>query len=148
MTRKTTSVAALAAITILAACGKKAATADTGDPVVPVQVAAATKSTVRQLITAEAVLFPLQQADIMPKISAPVQRFFVQRGDHVRAGELVANLEDRDLAAAAQESKQAYVQAQTTYQTTTQTTALWTTRKWRWCKRKARPIPPCSTCDY
>ena len=41
-----------------------------------------------------------------PKISAPVKRMLVNRGDHVRAGQLLAELESGDLAAAAEESKQ------------------------------------------
>jgi multidrug efflux pump subunit AcrA (membrane-fusion protein) len=59
---------------------------------------------------------------VTPKISAPVARFLVQRGDHVREGQLVAILEDRDLVAAAQESKQLYEQAQAAYQNTTAAT--------------------------
>ena len=69
-------------------------------------------------VTAEAVLYPLKQANITPKISAPVARFLVQRGDHVRQGQLVAVLESRDLVAAAQESKQLYDQAEANYQNT------------------------------
>ena len=33
----------------------------------------------------------------MPKISAPVQKFHVNRGDHVKQGQLLAELENRDL---------------------------------------------------
>ncbi|MBV9443732.1 MAG: biotin/lipoyl-binding protein, partial [Acidobacteriaceae bacterium] len=49
--------------------------------------------------------------NIVPKISAPVQQFLVQRGAHVKEGQLVAVLEDRDLIAAAQESQGLYQQA-------------------------------------
>jgi multidrug efflux pump subunit AcrA (membrane-fusion protein) len=51
-----------------------------------------------------------------------VARFFVQRGDHVREGQLLAMLEDRDLVAAAQESKQLYRQSEAAYQTTSAAT--------------------------
>jgi multidrug efflux pump subunit AcrA (membrane-fusion protein) len=47
----------------------------------------------------------------MPKISAPVQKFYVNRGDHVKAGQMVAELENRDLTAAAAEGKGAIAQA-------------------------------------
>jgi len=60
----------------------------------------------------------LKQANITPKISAPVDRFLVQRGDHVHTGQLLAVLEDRDLQAAAQESKNLYQQAQAAYENT------------------------------
>ena len=55
----------------------------------------------------------------MPKISAPVQKFLVKRGSPVHQGQLLAVLENRDLAAAAQDTKGAYDQAQATYETTT-----------------------------
>ena len=88
----------------------------------PVQVAAAKRATIHSFVTAEAVLYPLKQANIVPKISAPVARFLVQRGDHVRQGQLVAVLEDRDLLATAQESKELYEQAHAAYQNTTAAT--------------------------
>jgi len=103
----------------VSACSKKAA--DTGEaaaPATPVQVATAVKEPIEQLVTAEAVLYPLKQANITPKISAPVARFLVQRGDHVHAGQLLAVLENSDLRASAQESKELYDQAQAVYTTT------------------------------
>src|SRR5262249_4258683 len=47
------------------------------------------------------------------------KKFLVNRGSHVRTGQLLAVLENRDLAAAAQENKGAYDQAQAAYETTT-----------------------------
>lgn len=94
---------------------------DKGDqePTVTVQVAAVEKTTIQHTITAQAILFPRQQAAIVPKISAPVQKFLVKRGSPVREGELLAVLENRDLSAAAQDTKGSYDQAQATYETTT-----------------------------
>ena len=43
--------------------------------------------------------------------TAPVRKFFVHRGDHVKQGQLLAELENRDLVAAAAESKSAIDQA-------------------------------------
>jgi HlyD family secretion protein len=86
---------------------------------VPVQVVAVRRANIQRTVTAAATLFPLQQAAITPKISAPVKTFYVKRGDHVRQGQLLAVLENRDLAAAAQENKGGYDQAQAAYQTTT-----------------------------
>lgn len=85
----------------------------------PVEVAPVTRKTVYHVITSEAVLYPVNQANIMPKISAPVQRFLVNRGDHVRQGQLLAVLEDRDLVAAASESRGLYEQAKANYRATT-----------------------------
>jgi HlyD family secretion protein len=88
-------------------------------PVVPVQLVAVEKATLQQKVTADAVLYPIAQSAIVPKISAPVRKFLVNRGSHVSAGQLLAVLENRDLAAAAQENKGAYDQAQAQYATTT-----------------------------
>ncbi len=112
----------MSTLLLTAACSKSKPSADAGGgegaPAYPVEVATAKRETIQNLITAEGILYPMKQASIMPKISAPVSRFLVQRGDHVKQGQLVAVLEDRDLVAAAQESKQLYDQAQATYQTT------------------------------
>ena len=59
------------------------------------------------------------RAAIVPKITAPVQKFLVKRGSAVREGQLLAVLENRDLSAAAQDTKGAYEQAQASYETTT-----------------------------
>jgi HlyD family secretion protein len=109
----------------LCACSKNPAANAGGDaeaPATPVQVATATKQPLDQLVTAEAVLYPLKQANIIPKISAPVARFLVQRGDHVHTGQLLAALEDSDLRASAQESKELFNQAQAAYTNTTNAT--------------------------
>ncbi len=110
----------LALLLLTVSCSKKDAAggADEAAPAAPVQVAAAQRTAIHSLIAAEAILYPLKQANITPKISAPVARFYVQRGDHVREGQLLATLEDRDLVAAAQESKQLYEQAQAAYMNT------------------------------
>src|SRR6266567_5598954 len=83
---------------------------DKGDsePTVTVQVAAVEKATIQHTINTGAILFPRQQAAIVPKISAPVQKFLVKRGSPVHAGELLAVLENRDLSAAAQDTKGSY----------------------------------------
>ena len=88
-------------------------------PVVPVQLVQVQKAAIQQKVVADAVLFPIAQSAIVPKISAPVEKFLVNRGSHVRAGQLLAVLENRDLAAAAQENKGSYDQAQAQYATTT-----------------------------
>ena len=59
----------------------------------------------------EAVLYPKNQAAITPKIVAPVKKFYVNRGSRVHAGQLLAVIENRDLAAAETETKGSYDQA-------------------------------------
>src|ERR1700688_2351976 len=86
---------------------------------VPVQIVQVERTTLQQKVTADAVLFPIAQSAIVPKISAPVKNFLVNSGSDVRKWQLMAVLENRDLAAAAQENKGAYDQAEATYTTTT-----------------------------
>ena len=86
---------------------------------VSVQIAAVEQMTLQPTVSAEAILFPLEQAAITPKISAPVKMFYVKRGSRVHAGQLLAVLENKDLAAAATDNHGSYEQAQAAYQTTT-----------------------------
>lgn len=92
-----------AALALLTACSKKEE--EKPEPIQPVQVSAATTGDIQKLITADAVLFPVNEADIIPKITAPIARYNVNRGDHVRAGQVLAVLENRDLVAAAAVAK-------------------------------------------
>src|ERR1700761_9225693 len=92
----------IAGLVTLAGCsGKKDVAAADTEAAAPVQIETAKREPIQRTVTAEATLMPRQQANIVPKISAPVQRFFVNRGDHVRQGQVLAVLENRDLVAAA-----------------------------------------------
>ena len=92
------------------------------EPTVSVQVVPVKKTTIEQTVTSEAILFPLAQSAIVPKISAPVKAFYVNRGSKVHEGQLLAKLENRDLAAAAQDNQGAYDQAQANYAIATAST--------------------------
>lgn len=85
------------------------------EPVVSVQVTPAEKGVISQVITTEAVIFPLEQAVIAPKITSTITEFKVQRGSRVHKGDLLAVLENRDLAAAAEASKGDLDQANASY---------------------------------
>lgn len=86
---------------------------------VTVEAVAVAKQPLTEEITADGVLAPLAQAAITPKITAPVHKFYVQRGSKVKAGEILAVLENRDLTAAELDNKGAYEQAQAAYETAT-----------------------------
>ncbi len=109
---------ALLGISILSA-GCSSREAPEAETIVPVQVADVQRAAVVRTIAAEGILFPLTQSAVTPKISAPVREFRVNRGDHVQKGQLLAVLENRDLTAAAVESKGLYRQAEAAYQSTT-----------------------------
>jgi HlyD family secretion protein len=89
------------------------------EPEVTVQAATVRLARMDRTISAEGVLYPIQQASIVPKISAPVAEFHVDRGSRVRSGDLLAKLENRDLAASATEAAGSYQQARATYNTST-----------------------------
>ena len=73
-------------------------------------------------ITADAILAPLAQAAIAPRISAPIRAEYVQRGAHVKKGQLLITLEDRDLQGNALDSKGAVTSAQAAYTNATRAT--------------------------
>jgi multidrug efflux pump subunit AcrA (membrane-fusion protein) len=121
-----TAIASLiVAASLLAGCGKaKDEAAGETEAPTPVMVETATLGAIDHVVTADAVLFPINQSSVTPKISAPVKRMLVNRGDHVRAGQLIADLESSDLAAAVQEAKYQYEQAQSAYATVTGATVV------------------------
>lgn len=90
-------------------------------PEVTVSVEAAKPETgpISEQITGDAILAPLAQAALSPKISAPVKEFYVQRGAHVHVGELLASLEDRDLTATALDNRGSYTAAEAAFEQTT-----------------------------
>src|ERR1039458_7927840 len=94
-------LAALALLALLPGCKKDEPPA----VVVTVQAEHPEQGPIAEQISADAVLAPVAQAAIAPKISAPVKRFYVERGQRVHAGELLATLENTDLVAAATDNK-------------------------------------------
>lgn len=110
---------ALAAVALplmlLTSCKKEAA------PVaeVTVQAERPQQGSITERITADAFLAPVAQAAIQPKIAAPVKKFYVERGQRVHAGELLAELENSDLTAAAMDNQGVYESAQASYATAT-----------------------------
>jgi len=102
---------AFSLVAVLAACRKDAEEV----PVVSVQVARVEKTTLVRTVQADAVLFPLKQAAMVPKVAAPVARWYVQRGDKVKKGQLLGELENADLAAFVMENRGGLEQAKASY---------------------------------
>jgi multidrug efflux pump subunit AcrA (membrane-fusion protein) len=107
-----------AAALLVAACGCSKKEAKEAEPVTPVEVAPVERTSLHRIVTADAVLYPRDQAAVTPKISAPVRAFYVNRGDVVKRGQLLAVLENRDLAAAAAAGKGQLAQAEANYRST------------------------------
>ena len=87
-------------------------------PLVTVQVAPAKRGPIELEVSSDAVVYPLQQAILTPKISSTIAKFYVQRGSRVKQGQLLAVLENKDLAGAAEQSKGEFEQAEASYATT------------------------------
>ncbi len=105
----------LAALLVLSTgCGSAEKEAD---PLVTVQTTPAERATISQTVSAEAVIYPVEQAIISPKITAPITEFKVQRGSRVKKGDLLAILENKDLAGQAEASTGNFEQADASYVT-------------------------------
>lgn len=109
---------ALVAGLLVAGCKPQEAAEEA--PTVTVQVGAAENTAISLKVIADATLYPRNQAAIVPKVSSPVSKFYVDRGSHVHAGQLLAELENKDLAGAHQKSQGGYQQAEVAYQTAVQ----------------------------
>jgi HlyD family secretion protein len=84
-------------------------------PNVTVQAATVETQTVQSKIETSAILYPRDEAAIVPKVTAPVKKFYVDRGSKVHAGQLLAELDNRDLEGAVRENQGAYAEAQEDY---------------------------------
>lgn len=107
--------AVLFSVLVAAGCKKE----ETPAPQITVQAEHPEQGAISDHITADAILAPLAQAAIVPKITAPVKKFYVQRGAKVKEGELLAVLENADLTAAAQDNQGSYQAAQAAFATAT-----------------------------
>ena len=107
----------LAAAMVLGGCSKK----DEAEPKpeVEVKLAPATVEDVEQSITGPATVFPVAQAGVAARNSAPIQRLLVRKGDNVSAGQTLAVLESRDVTAAKNEAAANVTEAEQNLQKTT-----------------------------
>lgn len=99
---------------LLSGCSRQAA--PDAATTVNVQVDAASVGTIQRKVNADATLYPLDQAAIAPKITAPVSKLYVERGSKVHAGQLLVELENQDLLGAKLENEGGYQQADASYQ--------------------------------
>jgi multidrug efflux pump subunit AcrA (membrane-fusion protein) len=88
---------------------------NTPQSIVTVEAQHPQRGDISEHIMADATLSPLAQAAISPKITAPVRTFYVQRGSRVKAGQLLAVLENRDLSAQVLDNEGQYTAAQAAY---------------------------------
>ena len=111
----------LAAGILFSGCGSKETAEAT--PTVTVQVDAAEKEPIQRKVVTDAVLYPRDQAAIVPKVVSSIKKWYVDKGSHVKAGQLLGELENQDLTGAQMKSQGGYAQAEVTYQMTVQKSA-------------------------
>ena len=91
---------------------KKAATEEeAADVVVSVRVAQAERGTIAAQVAALGTIFGREQATVSPKISAQIKSMPLLRNRRVKAGEVIATLEARDLQAQRAEAAAALEEA-------------------------------------
>jgi len=115
-TRYSAPITIAATCLIAVACSGKSG--EQPAPVVTVDVAPVLLSSIQRTIRTEGLIYPRQQAAIVPKISSPIRRTYVQRGTRVQAGQLLLELENADLSGAATEGRATLEQAEATFETT------------------------------
>jgi multidrug efflux pump subunit AcrA (membrane-fusion protein) len=92
------------------------------EPILPVQLTEVVAEPIQRVVIAEGILRALDQSAVMPKIAAPVSKFYVNRGDHVTQGQLLATLENKDLMASVMDAKGAFEQASANYRNVSSST--------------------------
>ncbi len=107
---------------LLAGCSNGSNDLSSNQTTVSVQAQAAKVESITDVVSAQGVLYPLHQASLSPKITAPVRAFYVNRGSKVHRGQLLAILENKDLAAGVVSARGSFDQAQANYASTTQST--------------------------
>jgi multidrug efflux pump subunit AcrA (membrane-fusion protein) len=117
MSGKILNCSGIIAVLFLFGCASKGPQEAEVAPEVTVDVAPVLATMISQKITADAVVYPIQQAGVPSKISAPIKKLYVERGAHVRAGQLVAELESQDLISDVNEANAALNQADVAVQT-------------------------------
>lgn len=111
----TMCVCVSAMLAAMSGCKQKAE--ETPEVQVTVEAAHPTEGPISEEIAADAVLAPLAQAALTPRISAPIRAEYVQRGARVHRGQLLVSLEAGDLRASAEDNRGALTTAKANYTT-------------------------------
>ena len=101
---------AFLSILILAGC--RSAVEPAAAPVIDVKLAPVELADVAVSVSAPASIFGRQQASLNARLTAPIRRLLVRKGDTVASGQLLAQLDDRDLIAQRDEAAAALAEAQ------------------------------------
>lgn len=120
--RRTHALLLVLTFVTISVCGCKKKAEEAPEVSVAVQAAPPTLGPISEEIAADAVLAPIAAAAISPRINAPIRAEYVQRGAHVRRGQLLVSLDDRDLKGSALDSAGAVTSARANLTATTRST--------------------------
>ena len=87
-------------------------------PVVAVKIATAELADLPQVVFAPGTVFPREQANLAARVAAPIRELRAKKGDNVRAGQVLAVLENRDIAAQQREAQAGVQDAEANLQKT------------------------------
>jgi multidrug efflux pump subunit AcrA (membrane-fusion protein) len=96
----------------VALCGCHSREEESSAPLVDVKVTTAQEDDVPIIVRAPATVFAREQANIAPKLTAPVRELAARKGDSVAASQVLARLENRDLLAQKAEASAALADAE------------------------------------
>lgn len=117
-----TRVVIVALVLLVTSCGSKKeaekAEASEAKPVVEVTLGRATTENILLTINAPATIFAREQANVAGRITAPIRHLLVRKGDNVRAGQVLAELENVDILAQRAEAQGGVANAEATLQKT------------------------------
>jgi HlyD family secretion protein len=108
-------------VLVLSGCSSAATKAKQGknqQRSIPVEVKAATEQDFSQKFTLSGRLQAQQQWDVSPKITGKLIQVNVKAGDQVKAGQVIAKLDDQDLSLQAEKAQTALAAAQAKYEDT------------------------------
>ncbi len=114
-------VAALALLLTITACSKNVAADQTekekeakaaADAAIPVEVAAPVRGEMLAMYSGTATLDAEADAEIIAKVGGEVRRILVEEGDRVKAGQVLAQLDDRQLRLQAAQTRAALAKAE------------------------------------
>ena len=100
----------------LASCARREHEEEKPKPLVEVKVARVEAAEIRVTVRAPATVFARESANVAPRVAGPIVALAARKGDRVSAGQLLARLEDRDVAAQKQEAEEALADAEATLQ--------------------------------
>jgi multidrug efflux pump subunit AcrA (membrane-fusion protein) len=103
---------------INAGCHKKEAAENEVQPVVSVKAAKVTRRDIIGAVMAAGAVFPQEQATVSAKVSAPIAKMALLKNKTVKSGEILVELESKDLRASVAEAEGALREAKANEQQT------------------------------